>query len=81
MLKIAAKTKEVKNCSGSNAILWSGQVSAFNQSYRFGRLNIYPFSSPPTKPTKEIHIETQIKSYHTKEWSKLKHKYIFRCDS
>ena len=39
--------KEVENCSASNAILWSGQVSTFNENYRFGRggrLNIYPFS-------------------------------------
>ena len=39
--------KVVKNCSASNAILWSGQVSTFNENHRFGRggrLNIFPFS-------------------------------------
>ena len=62
-LKIAAKTKEVKNCHGSNAILWSGQVSTFNQSYRFGRdgrLNIYSFSQEIVLTKTRKQVEAQV---------------------
>ena len=62
MLKIAAKTKEVKNCSGSNAILWSGQVSTFNESYRSGRLNIYPFLDLQQNPQRRYILKHRSKA-------------------